>query len=75
MKKKLVKLHSLLMIFSLIMLVSCGPSAQSKRDDEVQDSLEMEQERLELLDRANKILENNTSESEENRLQSDSIKQ
>ncbi len=72
MKKKLIKLFSFLMIFSFVILLSCGPSAQSRRDNEVQDSLELEQERKELLNRANKILENGTTETEETSVQPDS---
>lgn len=73
MKNNLIKLYSFLLILSFVSLISCGPSSEGNRENEIRDSLEMEQERKELLDRANKILETNSTETEENRDQSDRV--
>jgi hypothetical protein len=37
--------------------LACGPSAEERRSQEIQDSIRLEQERQELIERANRILE------------------
>jgi len=39
------------------LLVSCGSSADEQRQQEIRDSIKLEKDRKELLERANKLLE------------------
>lgn len=38
-------------------LMACGPSAEERRQQEIADSLQLEQDRVDLLERANRLLE------------------
>jgi len=44
-------------IFLIIFLSACGPSAEERRQQEIEDSIQLEKERRELLDRAGRIFE------------------
>ncbi len=40
-----------------LVLTSCGPSAEERRQQEIEDSLQLEKDRRDLLDRAGKVFE------------------
>lgn len=61
MKKKLLRFFSI--VISLILMYSCGPSSESQRDQEISDSIRLDQERKELLERANKVLESSPKDT------------
>ena len=57
MKTTFVRFLSIVMVATLTMMYSCGSSSESQREQEINDSIKLEQERRELIDRANKVLE------------------
>ncbi|MFN2394606.1 MAG: hypothetical protein ABR597_02850 [Bacteroidales bacterium] len=44
-------------LFLVLLFVSCGPSAEEQRQQEIEDSLQLEKDRRELLDRAGRLFE------------------
>ncbi len=50
-------------LFFLILFTSCGPSAEEKRIQEKEDSIRLENERRELIDRANRMYENSSADT------------
>ncbi|TVQ12853.1 MAG: hypothetical protein EA361_10455 [Bacteroidetes bacterium] len=50
-------------VLSLLMY-SCGTSSEERRQQEIEDSLRLEKERRELLDRANRMFQTDTLKGE-----------
>ncbi len=48
-----------LMICAIVMMacISCGPSAEEREKQRIEDSLKLEKERIELLEKANLLLD------------------
>jgi hypothetical protein len=46
-----------LLLVIVFFMVSCGSSTNEQRQQEIRDSIKLEQDRKELLERANKLLE------------------
>lgn len=44
-------------LFAIFILTSCGPSADQRRQQEIEDSIQLEKDRRELLERAGRMLE------------------
>jgi hypothetical protein len=44
-------------LFLALLFVSCGPSAEERRQQEIEDSIQLEKDRRELLDRAGRLFE------------------
>jgi hypothetical protein len=63
MKTIIIRFSTIVMLLSLSLLYSCGSSSQSEREQEINDSIKLEQERREILDRADKILENSGNDT------------
>ena len=63
MKKVFAKLIFLPALAGL--LLSCGPSAEERRQQEIQDSIQLEEDRRNLLDRANHMLEGEDENGDE----------
>lgn len=59
MKKSISPAFIFVIIFTAITLTfaSCGPSAEQRRQQEIKDSLQLEKDRRDLLDRAGKVFE------------------
>lgn len=59
MKKIFSSAFAFIIIFPALILTftSCGPSAEQRRQQEIEDSLQLEKERRDLLDRAGKVFE------------------
>ncbi len=49
-------LFGFVLLFS-VAFTSCGPSAEEQRKQEIEDSLRLEEERRQLLDRANQMMD------------------
>jgi len=48
------------LLFAFFILTGCGPSADQRRQQEIEDSIQLEKDRRELLERASKMLESPT---------------
>lgn len=57
MKKILSFVFSFIFIALMVSLTSCGPSAEQRRQQEIEDSIQLEKERREALNRASRIFE------------------
>ena len=44
-------------LFLVLFFISCGPSSEQKRQQEIEDSIQLEKDRRELLDRAGRLFE------------------
>ncbi|MBW6478381.1 MAG: hypothetical protein K0B37_03065 [Bacteroidales bacterium] len=44
-------------LFLAIFFISCGPSSEEKRQQEIEDSIQLEKDRRELLERAGRLFE------------------
>lgn len=44
-------------LFLALFFISCGPSSEQKRQQEIEDSIQLEKDRRELLDRAGRLFE------------------
>jgi hypothetical protein len=64
MKTPIFRFFSAMVISCSFLLYSCGPSSESQREQEIKDSILLEQERRELLNRASKVLENSEHDAE-----------
>lgn len=64
MKKNTFKTLALIAL-SFIWFTSCGPSAEERRQQEIKDSIQLEKDRRELLERANRMLDTTSSEPDE----------
>jgi hypothetical protein len=53
-------------ILIFILLVSCGPSAEEQRQQEIEDSIRLENDRRELIERANRMFESGSGDTLEN---------
>ncbi len=65
MMNRITKIAGLGIFVLSLFLYSCGPSAEERRQQEIEDSLKLEQDRRELLDRANRMFEADTSAAED----------
>lgn len=65
MNNRLTKIASLGIFVLSIFLYSCGPSAEEQRQQEIEDSLRLEKDRRELLERANRMFEVDTLKGED----------
>ncbi len=65
MSNRITKIASLGVFVLSLFLYSCGPSADEQRQQEIEDSLRLEKERRELLDRANQMFEADTLKGED----------
>jgi hypothetical protein len=64
MKKKVVRILLPLFLFAFILMFACRPSSpDDRRQSEVQDSIRLEEERRELIERANRMLESREAEN------------
>lgn len=57
MKKNLFSALGFLFLTISVLLTSCGPSAEEQRLQEIEDSIQLEKDRRELLDRAGRLFE------------------
>jgi hypothetical protein len=48
------------LLFAIFILTACGPSAEQRRQQEIEDSIQLEKDRRELLERAGRMLETPT---------------
>lgn len=56
-----IRKNVILLLFGFSLLFySCGPSSEEQRKQEIEDSLKLEQDRRELLERANKMMESDS---------------
>ncbi|TVQ89304.1 MAG: hypothetical protein EA393_07110 [Bacteroidetes bacterium] len=56
--KKLISFANIFVfIFFIMILSACGPSEEERRQQEIEDSIQLEKDRRELLDRAGRIFE------------------
>lgn len=60
MTNRITKIASLGVFVLSLFLYSCGTSSEEQRKQEIEDSLRLEKERRELLDRANRMFETDT---------------
>ncbi len=52
-----ISLVILIQILTLTLLSSCGPSAEEQRQQEIEDSIQLEKDRRDLLERANRMFD------------------
>lgn len=65
MTNRITKIASLGVFVLSLFLCSCGTSSEEQRQQEIQDSLRLEKERRELLNRANQMFEADTLKGED----------